>query len=235
MARKRITTTKYEIIQVASELFFEKGYSHTSPKLIAEELQMSPGNLTYYFPTKEHLLTVIVEMLIEFQRRLLKETSDRNITGVGSICIEMMTVAAACRESEIARDFFTASFQSEMSREYLRNSHVERAKQIFSQTCQDWTEEQFVRAEIIVMGIQWSTITTNDNIIPLQTRISDALKQILRLYNVDEATIDYEINRVLNIDCRAIGKQVLSEFINYVEEHNQHTLDEMLKSNRKHK
>lgn len=224
MARKRITTTKFEIIQVASELFFEKGYSATSPKLIAAQLQMSPGNLTYYFPTKEHLLAVIVEMLVEFQWKLLEAEADRNVSPIGSVCIELMTVVAACQESEIARDFFTETFQSEMSRECLRKDHVERAKRIFAPYCQGWTDQQFVRAELLVMGIQWSAITAKDDVLPLNTRISVALRQILNIYNVGEAEIASEIDRVLNMDCRAIGKQVLATFIDYVQEHNQHTL-----------
>ena len=39
-----ITTTKYEIVQVASEFFFELGYSKTSPNMIAKELGISTGN-----------------------------------------------------------------------------------------------------------------------------------------------------------------------------------------------
>lgn len=235
MARKRVTTTKYEIIQVASELFFEKGYSATSPKLIASELQMSPGNLTYYFPTKEHLLADIVKMLTDFQWKMLKAEADRDITPIGSICIELMTVAAACQESNVAKDFFTVTFESEMSREYLRKDHVERAKRIFAKYCPDWTDEQFVQAELLVMGIQWSTITADDDILPLETRISGALNQILNIYNVDEAAKGFEIDRVLNMDCRTLGKRVLSEFIDYVAKTNQQTLEEMLRSNRRKK
>lgn len=41
MARRRVVTTKYEIIQVASEFFMSVGYSNTSPKMIAEELGLS--------------------------------------------------------------------------------------------------------------------------------------------------------------------------------------------------
>ena len=72
MARRRVVTTKYEIIQVASEFFMSVGYSNTSPKMIAEELGLSTGNITYYFPTKEHLLAVVVEMLCDFQWRMLE-------------------------------------------------------------------------------------------------------------------------------------------------------------------
>lgn len=220
MARISKSTTKAEIIQVACKLFFEKGYSATSPKLIASELNISPGNLTYHFPTKEHLLSVMVTMLCEFQWKLLSIEAEKGIESVGSICLEMMTVAAACQENNIAKDFFTAVFQSEMCREYLRNDHTNRAKRIFSNQCSDWTEEQFVQAELLIMGIQYSTITADDSILPLKTRIRGALEHILNIYGIDEKTRQEEINKVLQMECRALGRNVLAEFTKYIEEAN---------------
>ena len=233
VARVKNTITKLEIIQVASELFLEKGYSVTSPKMIASELQISPGNITYYFPTKEHLLSVIVEMLCDFQWNLFELEVERGIGSVESICLEYMTVAAACEENEIARDFFTAAFQSEMCRDYLRKIHIERAKRIFKEQCQDWTEEQFVMAELLIMGIDYSTITSNHEILPLKTRIEGALNLILSIYNIDEETKKAEIDRVLQMDCRNIGKQVLNEFIDYVKKTNEQTLQMMSQKNRR--
>ena len=232
LARKK-SLTKYQIIEVASEFFFEAGYSVTSPKMIAGELDISPGNLTYYFPTKEHLLSEIVKMLCEFQQKLLDYESDKGIDSIGSICIELMTVAAACQESEIARDFFTAAFQSPLCRDILRNDHVNRAKRIFAQQCNDWTDEQFVRAELLIMGLQYITIVSTDDILPLKTRISGALNQILSIYNVDKETINTEIKKVLDMDCRILGKRVLAEFIAYVEQTNEHTLENMLHRRKK--
>ena len=60
--KKRRNTTKLEIIQVASRLFLERGYSKTTIKAIADELDISSGHLMFYFPTKEHLLAVLVHM-----------------------------------------------------------------------------------------------------------------------------------------------------------------------------
>lgn len=233
MVKARNTITKYEIIQVASEFFFEKGYSASSPKAIAAELQISPGNITYYFPTKEHLLAVIVEMLCDFQWKLFEIEADRGIDSVESICLEFMTVASACQEKDIAKDFFTSAFQSEMSRDYLRNNHIARAKRIFAKECSDWSEEQFIQAELLVMGIQYSTVTANDDILPLKIRVSGALHQILNIYNVDEQTRTAEIEKILQMDCRKLGKQVLAEFIKYVEKTNEQTLEDLLQRHRR--
>lgn len=99
----------------------------------------------------------------------------------------------------------------------LRNSHIERAKRIFSEQCGDWTEEQFIAAEILVQGIDYSTIMTIDTPVSLDMRISGALNRILSIYNVPEDVIRESIKRVLKMDCQNIGKRVLHEFISYVE------------------
>ncbi len=233
MARRRVLTTKYEIIQVASEFFMDVGYSNTSPKMIAEELGLSTGNITYYFQTKEHLLAVIVEMLCDFQWKLIELEAGRGVDSAASICLETMTVAVACDESESARDFFIAAFQSEICRNYLRRNHVERAKKIFAKQCDGWKDEQFHQAEILVMGLQYSAIVPTDANISLKTRIAGALNQILSIYNLDEASRQSEIEKVLAWDCRGISKRVLQEFINYVKNTNEQTLQKIIRNNRR--
>lgn len=233
MARVSRSTTRTEIIQVACEYFFEKGYSATSPKMIASALDISPGNLTYHFPTKEHLLLVVVQMLCEFQWKLLGIEAEQGIDSVGSVCLEMMTVAAACQEDEIARDFFTAAFQSKMCRDYLRNDHINRAKRIFADHCNDWTDEDFVQAELLIMGIQYTTITADDSILPLKTRIRGALEYILNIYDIDNRTRQKEIDKVLQMDCRQLGRNVLTEFIKYINETNEQAFSKMLAGRRR--
>ena len=235
MTRVSRTTTRNEIIQTACEYFFERGYSATSPKLIASSLDISPGNLTYHFPTKEHLLLVIVHMLCQFQWKLLVVEEEYGIDSVGSICLEMMTVAAACQEDEIARDFFTAAFQSRMCRDYLRNDHINRAKRIFADHCSHWTDEDFVQAELLIMGIQYTTITADDSILPLKTRIGGALEYILNIYGIDSKTRQKEIDRVLQMDCRTLGRKVLAGFVKYINETNEQSFSEMLAVQRRKK
>lgn len=103
MANKE--STKDKIIRVSTTMFLEVGYSKTSPQMIAKELEISTGNLTYYYPTKEDLLAVLVEMLCDFQIKLLEYESKEGMDSIMSICIELMTVAAACEGNEVAKDF----------------------------------------------------------------------------------------------------------------------------------
>ena len=220
------TTTKYEIVQTASEFFFSKGFSNTSPRMIAEKLGLSTGNITYYFKSKEHLLLTTVEELCNFQWNMLEAEIDKGIGSAASICLETMTVAVACEESEIARDFFIATFQSELCRNHLRQNHVDRAKKIFAAECDGWTDEQFHQAELLIMGLQYAAIVPTDVNFPVKMRISGALNQILSIYNVDEETRQEEIQKVLDKDCRKISKRVLEAFTDFVKKKNAKTLSE---------
>ena len=138
-----------------------------------------------------------------------------------------MTVATACAENEIARDFFVATFQSEICRNYLRDNHVERAKRILAKQMQGCTDEQFHEAEILVMGLQYATVIASDADVTLKARVRGALNQILSIYNVDEETRKNEIEEVLTIDENEISKRVLNGFKNFVKKENEHTLAEM--------
>ena len=220
------TTTKYEIVQTASEFFFTKGFSNTSPRMIAEKLGLSTGNITYYFKSKEHLLLTTVEELCNFQWNMLEAEIDKGIGSAASICLETMIVAVACKESEIARDFFLATFQSELCRNHLRQNHVDRAKKIFAAECDGWTDEQFHQAELLIMGLQYAAIVPTDAKVPLKMRLSGALNQILSIYNVDEKTRQEEIQKVLDKDCREISKRVLEAFTDFVKKKNAKTLSE---------
>ena len=157
---------------------------------------------------------------------MLEAEIAKGIGSAVSVCLETMTVAVACEESEIARDFFIATFQSELCRNHLRQNHVDRAKKIFASECDGWTDEQFHQAELLIMGLQYSAIVPTDANIPLKMRLSGPLNQILSIYKVDEETRREEIQKVLDKDCREISKRVLEAFTDFVKKKNAKTLSE---------
>ena len=217
--------TKLEIIKTATSMFLDVGYSKTSPQMIAKELGISTGNLTYHYPTKEHLLEVLVEMLCDFQIKLLEYEAKEGMDSTMSVCIELMTVAAACEDSEVAKDFFVSTFQSQKCLDYICKSHIARSKRLFAEQCKDWTDEQFAEAEILILGIDYAAIISTNAPLAFDVRIAGALNQILSIYNVPEEKRKEKIKKVLAMDCSEIGKKVLSGFISYVEKN----IDETVK------
>lgn len=226
MARKKVVNeTKNAIIRVAIEMFLERGFTNTSARAIAAELGISTGNITFYFPSKEHLLMVLVEMLCDSQWSMLEQQADEEETALMAFCMETMTVAVACEQNEIARDLFLSVFQSELCRNLLRENHVARAERIFSEYCGDWTHQQFRIAEILVMGIQYAVIIPTDVEIPLSERIAGALNQILSIYGVPENNRAEKIRRILALDYNDIRQRVREGSLRYVDQLNMASSD----------
>ena len=212
-----LESTKNKILRVSTTMFLEVGYSKTSPQMIAKELKISTGNLTYYYPTKEHLLAVLTDLLCKFQWKLMEYEAGEGMSSLLSICLELMTMAAACEESEVAKDFFISTYQSPKCLEIIHNNDTARAKEVFAEYCSDWTDEQFREAEILVAGIEHATLNAIDKTVPLEIRISGALNTIMMIYNVPEEIRKIKIDKVLAMDYRSIGKRIFNEFKEYVE------------------
>ena len=161
MARiSKSAITKLEIVQVASRQFLEKGYSGTTVSAISKELEMSPGNLTFHFPTKEHLLAELVDLLCSFQWVRMEEEANEGFSSIMAICLELTSMASACEDDPVIKDFFISSYQSPICLDIIRRNDAKRAKEIFADHRPDWTDEQFAEAEILVSGIEYGTLMT---------------------------------------------------------------------------
>ena len=212
--------TRDKILRVSTRMFLEYGYSSTTVQMVSTELGISKGNFTFHFHSKEDVLAVLVEMLCEFQWKMIEDEADDGISSLLAVCLELMTMAAACEESEVAKDFFVSTYQSPKCLEIIHNNDTARAKEVFAEYCPDWTDEQFREAEILVAGIEHATLNAIDKTVPLETRISGALNAIMTIYNVPEEIRRIKIEKVLAMDYRSIGKRIFNEFKEYVEKEN---------------
>lgn len=227
MKKKRVNTTKLVIIQTALRLFLENGFSNTSARALCNELGISLGNLTFYFPSKDHLLAVLIEMLCNFQWKLMKEEADDGISLVLAICLELMAMTSAAEENETAKDLFVSAYKCPMTLEIIRKNDSQRAKTVFSEYCPDWTDEQFKQAEILVSGIEYATLMTTETSTPLDVRISGALDAILYIYKVPEEIRKIKIQKVLSMDYKKIGSRIFQEFKEYIEQVNEQAFNEL--------
>ncbi len=210
--------TKLEIINVATKQFLEKGYTNTTVSSIAKELEMSTGNLTFYYPTKEHLLSQLVDMLCSFQWELMEEEADEGLSSVMAICLELTSMVSACEEDEIIKDFFISAYTSPLCLDIIRKNDADRAAKVFGQYRPNWGVEQFSEAELLVSGIEYGTMMIAGNPVPLETRIRGALQNILTIYGVPEEMQQVKLKKVLEMDYRGLSGQILKKFRNYVEE-----------------
>lgn len=229
LGKRKPKTTKLEILKVATDMFMTKGYSKATLKMIADELDTSSGHIAFYFPTKDDILAVLVKMLCDFQWKLIKKEVDDGVSTLLAICFELMTMASACEVDPVAKDFFISSYQSSKCLSIIHNNDTGRAKEVFAEYCPDWTDEQFREAEILVAGIENSTLLAIDETVHLETRISGALNTIMMIYNIPEDIRKEKIEKVLAMDYRSIGKRIFKEFKAYVEKMNELAYEAKLK------
>lgn len=227
---KRRPDTRLQIIQVAAHLFIEEGYSNTSFSRIANILDISTGNITFYFKSKEHLLAVLVDELFSFQHNLLKQAANEGKTSLLAYCLEITTIASACAEDKAARDFFTSAYSSEITLRLIRENDMEKAKKIFGEYHPEWTDEQWMATENIVSGIEYATIMTSEETTSLPLQIETALNSIMILYGVPEEMRKIKIKKVFALDYRALGMRVLGEFKDYIDNVNEQNLKNAAKA-----
>ena len=187
--------TKLEIITEATKQFLEKGYTNTSANAVAKALDMSQGNLTFHYPTKEHLLAILVDKLCDFQWKRMEHEANDGISSVLAICLELTAMASACESDETIKDFFLSAYSSPLSLDIIRKNDAKRAKEVFGSYRPDWTDEQFAEAEILVSGIEYATLMTAGDPVPLETRIAGALNNILGIYGVPEETRQIKLQK----------------------------------------
>ena len=221
--------TRLEIIQVASRKFLDDGYGATTVSAIARELEMSPGNLTFHFPTKEHLLSELVDLMCRFQWKWMEEAADEGIGSLMAICLELSAMAGVSEDDPVIRDFFLSAYTSPMCLAIIRRNDTQRAKQVYTEYCTGWTEEQFSAAEMLCSGIEYSVLMPVGENVSLELRLSSALDTILGIYGVPAAVRQEKIRKVLAMDHKSLGRQVLTEFREFVEQANEQAFFDLLK------
>jgi hypothetical protein len=148
-----------------------------------------------------------------------------------SYCLELTSIAAACEDDKVAKDFFASSYSSAMILNMIRKNDTEKTKRIFAEYSPDWSDEEWRATENIVSGIEFATIMTCEKETPLDKQIEKALDSIMLLYGVPEELRKQKIEKVLAMNYRSIGQRILKGFKEYIDRVN----EENLKQSRKNK
>ena len=225
MARRKINTTRCDIIKVATKKFLTEGYSCTTLKAICDELDISTGNMTFYFPTKEHLLEVVIKMLCDFQWHKMQEFAEEGTSTLLALCLELATMASTCEENPVARDVFLSAYTHPHTLELIRKNDCARAANIFSDYCEGWGEINYKEAELLVSGIEYTTYMNTESSPNLDVRIAGAIGMVMMVFGVPEEIWRKKVDKVLAMDYRKIGREILAEFIEYTDALTEEELD----------
>lgn len=221
MARRNRGNTKLEIIYVALNLFLKDGYSNTYIQTIAEEIGISKGNLMFHFNTKEHLLAELINMLCEFQWKVMEREAENGTSSLLAYLLEIVMIASECEDNPVTKDLYVSAYTSPRALGIIRKNDTEKAKKVFEEYCGKWSETDFMRAENVVSGIEYAMLVEeNTEGISLEQRIESTLDTIMKVYELPKKFRQGMIEKVLAMDYKGIGSHILKEFTEYVDEKN---------------
>ena len=72
LSRRRGKIRYQKILKTAQEILIKEGFTNMSLRNIAQQMGISHGNLTYYFPNKEALLSAVIETMLQQNEEIFK-------------------------------------------------------------------------------------------------------------------------------------------------------------------
>ncbi len=225
MARKT-NTTKLEIIQVAARNFLEKGFHNTSAKSICHELDISPGNLTFWFPTKEHILLELTKEITSFHTKCIKKVEKNNHSDLFTYCWEVTAQITLCEDSPNIKDIYLAIYSHPKTLDFVKDWTAEKNLEVLGERLSDWDIKRFRRAETVTCCIERSALTepcTEEY--SLEDKIRLTLTCLLKIYDIEKAERDKVIEEILATDYKKIGHDLLKQLTKYVEKTNKEMLE----------
>ena len=219
LRQKGATNTKYEILYLATKFFLEKGYKDSYVTTMAKTLHMSTGNLTFWFPTKEHILAEMVKELCAFQIYTEVEKKDREYALLIDYLFELAMFASVCEENPNIKDLVIASYTQPLPLAVIRANDTERSKRTFAEFCKEWSDTEFIQAENVASGIECAMfMTENAEKLTFEQRVTSSLDAIMKVYEVPKEIRQSVLKEVMAMDYRSSGNHVFEEFCSFVEQ-----------------
>lgn len=232
LSRKGTTNTKYEILYLATRFFLEKGYTNSYVTTMAKTLHISTGNLTFWFPTKEHILAEMVKELCSFQIYTEVEKKDREYALLIDYLFELTMFASVCEENPNIKDLVIASYTQPLPLAVIRANDTERSKRTFAEFCMEWSDTEFIQAENVASGIECAMfMTENAEKLTFEQRVTSGLDAIMKVYEVPKDIRQSVLKEVMAMDYRSGGKHVFETFCDYVEKKNSWERQKTVKTN----
>ena len=206
--------TEINIIRSATKLFLENGYTHTTFKMIEADSGVKVGNITYHFHSKEELLQVLTEELMDYHagivENLYRDTGNELIAFATEITVQI----ALCENDRQAWDLYFSAYSHHVTFDYIKKWATEKNYSLFTKRLPDWTEHDFRDREVVASGIELAALKTPcDRIFSLDKKISIVLDSMMMLYEISKEERQDVIARILAMDYEALAKEMFGKFV----------------------
>lgn len=208
------TEAQINVIRATTKLFLKNGYTKTSLKTIEADCGVKVGNITYYFHSKEDLLKVLVEELMDYHAIMLDDIHKKKKDNLFAYAIEITVQIALCENNRSAWDLYSSAYNLPQTYEVIKSWAAEKNYNLFHERLPDWTEQDFKKVEEVASGIELAALkSVCDRNFTLEKKISLFLNSLMLLYQVPEAERKAVIKKVISLDYEQIAKEMFDKFV----------------------
>ncbi len=207
-----LSETEVKIVRSAIKLFLSEGYTHTTLRQIAEDSGVKLGVITYHFRTKEDLLLLLAEELMDYHADIIEEASKVDDV-LYAYSMEIVTQIVICEMNIKMWDLYHAIYAHPITYEHIKSWAAIKNYHLFCDRLPERTESDFREKEIIASGIEFAALKSFcDRNLTLERKISLILNSLLVLYETPKDERQKVIEKVLSSDYKQAAQQLLKEF-----------------------
>lgn len=132
--------TRDRIVEAADRLFYQVGYDPTSFSDIANAVEISRGNVTFHFQTKDDLLAAVIDLRLEHTRRMLARWESGGGSS-GERIKRFINILVSNRKKIMRHGCPVGTLCTELAK--LEHAALPRARKVFG-LFRDWLRGHFV-------------------------------------------------------------------------------------------
>lgn len=209
-----LTDTEIKIIECATRLFLKNGFSRTTHRMIAEEAGLGLGTVTYHYRTKEDMLRLLIEELMDYHLDVIEKTAEDTDDNLYAYAIEIAVQMALCENNAKARDLYHSAYNHPETYNYIKDWGARKSFTLLSNKTPSLTELDFRNIENVTAGIELVAIMTpSDRYFTLSDKIKLFLDNMMKAYDIPEEDRKATIEKILSLDLEQIATDLFEKFV----------------------
>ena len=208
-------STKYKVLHAAAVLFLQNGYEKTTVREVAEYAGVNRGSVVFAAKSKENLLAILVEFVLDGQFAASKKIVEGKTTdGILYYAAETVLQLYMAESREQVRELYAAAYALPNTADIIYKKVSEKLEPLFAQYNPTWEAKDFFEREIasgsIIRGYMAKPC---DMYFTMERKVRVFLDVALRIYNVPDEKIKEAIDFVSAIDFEAIAAATIESMI----------------------
>lgn len=212
---KKYEEVRKRLLNSAMKLFLQKGYSATTLKELAADAQTNTGVLMRIFGSKENILAVLVEYVLNEQfnyaAQMVKgKTEDKILFYAVETSLQLHIV----EYSENIRDIYGMAYSLPGTTQIIQQTITNKLEHIFKENLPHLETKDFYELEIASGGIMRGFMTVPcDMYFTMERKIKRFLETTFLVYRVSDEKIKEATDFVSQFDFKETAAQIINHIL----------------------